>query len=284
MPLCPAYLYRKRPLHIVTELDDRLTHEIKGKLFFFLNNYQSVARENEGLFSRNVALTKETLQHKTDAEDARRERDKFEAQAADALARCEAAELELDLLRRRLSKAERDDEVRRKKEAARALQLKTESYSKTFLKGLQVSTEPEEKQRGGDVDATPTSPYALTSPASPRSPALSAALSPSVRGRTPLASHTLPGLQASPRHGPYEAPATPSKARQAMRGPRPRLVTSDSGDEGPASPAARLRSPYASPLPPEQQGGKSGAGGGNGGTLPSIMSPTRSSAQRNTGT
>ena len=187
-----AHLYRKRTLQISTELDERLSGDVKQRFLVFLSRCQHVTRENEALFLRNVVLTKETLQYKTEADECRREKERCEKETRDMTHRCEAAERELDELKKRLSRQEREEEVRRRKEAARALQIKTENLSKSWLKGGQapLSLEPEEKERGNNADVS-TSPYTLQSPSSPRSPAFLLSQSPSTPRRSPLSSHIL---------------------------------------------------------------------------------------------
>lgn len=176
-----AHLYRKRPLHITAELDDKFTHEIKGKFFYFLNNYQSVVRENETLFVRNVALTKETLEYKQQAEDDRKERDRAVKEATDKAERLDATTREVEELRRKVSKMERDEEIRKKKEATRAVQARTEQYSKSF-RGLGVSVDVgEEKEAGSGVSGSdsPLSPTPRSPTAAQSAAGLFLALSPS---------------------------------------------------------------------------------------------------------
>ena len=184
-----AHLYRKRPLHITAELDDKFTHDIKGKFFATLNNYQAVVRELDSLFLRNVALTKETLEYKQQAEEDRRERDKAVREAADKSERLDAVTREVEELRRRVGKMERDEEVRRKKEAARAVQARTEQYSKAFRGGVDVD---EEKEVGASGDSpTPQSPLTVQPPNG-----LFLALSPSGG-----ATHTLPSKRMTAGSG-----------------------------------------------------------------------------------
>ena len=206
-----AHLYRKRPLHITSELDDKFTHDIKGKFFYFLNNYQSVARENESLFLRNVALTKETLDYKQQAEDDRRERDKASKDAADKTERLEAVTREVEELRRKVSKMERDEEVRKKKEAARAVQARTEQYSKSF-RGAGVAVDvSEEKESGNDsplMSPTPREPTAVTG--------LFVALSPSA---VPSSKRLTAGMGGLPALDVLPAPSSPKVASHPLATP-----------------------------------------------------------------
>ena len=212
-----AHLYRKRPLHITAELDDKFTHDIKGKFFFFLNNYQSVARENETMFVRNVALAKETLEYKQQAEEDRKERDKAVKDATEKSERLDAITREVEDLRRKVSKMERDEEVRRKKEATRAVQARTEQYSKSF-RGVGMSDDVSEEKEialgvsGGDspVSPTPRSPTGLQASAG-----LFLSLSPSAATakRVTLGSGGLPALDMLP------APASPKVATHPLATP-----------------------------------------------------------------
>ena len=292
-----AHLYRKRPLHITAELDDKFTHDIKAKFFYFLNNYQSVARENESLFLRNVALTKETLEYKQQADDDRRERDKAIKEAAERTERLDAVTREVDELRRKVSRMERDEEVRKKKEAARAMQARTEQYSKSF-RGVTVDVSEEQKEgptgvSGSDspLSPTPRSPTAVqastglfvalpsnTTASSkrltagsgglPALDALPAPLSPKV------ASHPL----ATPTHTKSSKRNT-ATARQLASISTKRSDSPHAADRlarSPLTPAtpgsAREKSPYAISSR-DDSSVQSGSSSSGGSSLPAIVSP-----------
>ena len=197
---CVAHLYRKRPLLIVAELDERFTHDVKGRFFHFLNDYDAVCRENEALFLRNVQLTDEALEARTSAEEDRRGRERWEKEAREVSERCDAAERELEELRRRVGRMEREEEVRKRKEAARALQIRTEGYSRGFQKGgavaapaLTAAADAEGEDREAEAEAVAFSPR--LSPGSPRSPAAFFASVPTSPRSKPLGSlHSLPSL------------------------------------------------------------------------------------------
>ena len=289
-----AHLYRKRPLHITAELDDKFTHEIKGKFFYFLNNYQSVVRENESLFLRNVALTKETLDYKQQADDDRKERDRAVKDATDKAERLEAVTREADELRRRVSKMERDDELRRKKEAARAVQARTEQYSKGF-RGVAMTVDVGEEKEGVSGSDSPLSP-------TPRSPTLAGlqasaglllALSPSASTsskRLTAGSGGLPSLEVLPPPSPKVAPhplATPTQtnksgkrstanARQlasinTKRSDSPRAA--DKLTASPLTPATPSSAKDKSPKVSGREESKHSTTGGSGSSLPAIVSP-----------
>ena len=304
--LFSAHLYRKRPLHIVGELDDRFSHEIKGKFYAFLNGYQAVARENESLFLRNVALTKETLEHRTAAEEDRRERERWQREAQQLSERCQGAERELEDLKRRVARQERDDDVRRRKEAARALHIKTELLSRSFVKN---GAEAEEKNAGDSAQPTLPSGLGPASPASPRSPgAVFGPVSPSGRSRAlQAAADALPALP-QPTASRSAVPASPTRggdvgspkgaasgdgfsspSRASTRKKRAAAVATakgrqsgpgsggEDGPDSPLTPTARSRSPYATALTVAVANDSAGGGGG---TLPSILSPSRRAAMR----
>ena len=292
-----AHLYRKRPLHITAELDDKFTHEIKTKFFYFLNNYQSLARENESLFLRNVALTKETLDYKQQAEDDRKERDKSNTIATEKTEKLDAATRELDELRKRVVKLEREDEIRKKKEAARAVAARTEQYSKAF-RGVtvDVSEEKEPASGGGGSDSplspTPRSVDGSSSSGGGSSSALfvlspSAVAAGALTKRMTAGGSGLPSLEAIMPQSPKVASntshplATPTKSNKRNTANARQLAsisTKRSNSPPPRTTNERLMHSPLTPATPSSARDKSPKttskdDNGGGSSLPAIVSP-----------
>jgi len=127
-----ASLYRKRPMLITSELDDLLTHEIKMKFFDFMNNYQSISKENESLFTRNVALTKDMIFYKEQSEKDKIKAEEYSLKLNEKNDLFEASQREVENLKKQIANMAKDEEIRKRKENAKNLQAKTQEYSKSF--------------------------------------------------------------------------------------------------------------------------------------------------------
>ena len=257
---CVAHLYRKRPLLIVAELEERFTHDVKSRFFGFLADYAAVCRENEQLFLRNVQLAKDTLDANTQAEEDRKDKDRWEKEARDTGERCESAERELEELRRKVSRMEREEDMRKRKEAARALQIKTEGYSRAFQRGAGAAG----AQSGADADSEEKeaeqmpSGSPLLSPASPRSPSPFFASVPTSPRSKPLGSlHSLPSLPAPPSRGDMagaaagelQVPPSPKTATSAASPFASASSTRSSTNRGRLTTAGSSQRPIASARP-----------------------------------